>query len=177
MTRVLIAYATKYGATQEIAEAIGAGLLEAGAEVDVRPAKEVHAPGNYEAVAVGSGVYMGRWHGDGLDFLKRFERELRERPTWLFSDGPTGGDPKAEAKVAEFLAAPPPAPGDVAKRATEIHIRGHQWFGGRVTDATAKSAGLFARFVPRADNPDPAAARQFGAAIGAVVAGQAQPVG
>ena len=39
--RVLIAYATKYGATAEIAEKVGQVLTEAGFEADVRPVDQV----------------------------------------------------------------------------------------------------------------------------------------
>jgi menaquinone-dependent protoporphyrinogen oxidase len=166
MTRILVAYATKYGATAEIADAVAAGIRDTGAEVEVRPAKDVRDLTGVDAVVVGAGVYMNRWHGDGLDFLKRFERELAGRPTWLFSSGPTGGDPKAEAKLQEILAAQPPAPGEAGKRAAKVGARGQATFAGRVDDTTAKSGGIFARFIPRGDWIDRDAARQWGASIG-----------
>jgi menaquinone-dependent protoporphyrinogen oxidase len=166
MSHVLVAYATKYGATAEIAEAIGAGIREAGADVDVRPAREVRDLAGVDAVVVGAGVYMNKWHGDGLDFLKRFERELTARPTWVFSSGPTGGDPKSEARMQEILAAQPPAPGDAGKRAAKIHARAQATFAGRIDETTAKSGGIFARFIPRGDWLDRDAARSWGASIG-----------
>ena len=43
--RVPVAYATKYGATQEIAEAIGEALRSAGREVDDLPADRVRDVG------------------------------------------------------------------------------------------------------------------------------------
>ena len=166
MTRVLVAFATKYGATAEIAEAIGAGIRETGAEVDVLPARAVRELDGVDGVVVGAGVYMNRWHGDGIDFLKRFERELGARPTWVFSSGPTGGDPKSEAKMREILAAQPPAPGEAGKRAAKIHARAQATFAGRIDETTAKSGGIFARFIPRGDWIDRDAARRWGASIG-----------
>jgi hypothetical protein len=38
---VLVAYATRYGSTQEVAQTIAATLREAGLEVDVQPMREV----------------------------------------------------------------------------------------------------------------------------------------
>jgi menaquinone-dependent protoporphyrinogen oxidase len=108
---------------------------------------------------------MNRWHGDGIDFLKRFERELTARPTWLFSSGPTGGDAKADAKMQEILAAQPPAPGEAGKRAAKIGVRGQALFAGRIDEVTAKSGGIFARFIPRGDWLDRDGARRWGASI------------
>jgi menaquinone-dependent protoporphyrinogen oxidase len=92
--KVLVAYATKYGATAEIAEKIGEVLGEAGLCVDVLAADKVREVRDYEAVVLGSGVYMGRWRKAAAKFLKANERALGEMPVWLFSSGPTNeGDP------------------------------------------------------------------------------------
>ena len=37
--KVLVAYATMYGSTQEVAQAVAATLTEAGVEADVRPTR------------------------------------------------------------------------------------------------------------------------------------------
>jgi menaquinone-dependent protoporphyrinogen oxidase len=58
--KVLVAYASKYGATAGIAEAIAATLRQEGLEADARPAQEVRDLGGYRAVVLGSPVYMGR---------------------------------------------------------------------------------------------------------------------
>jgi len=92
--QVLVAYATKYGATAEIAERIGEVLREAGLATDVLPADRVGDVRPYEAVVLGSAVYIGRWQKPAVNFLKTNEEALAERPVWLFSSGPTGeGDP------------------------------------------------------------------------------------
>ena len=63
-TRVLVAYGTKYGATAGIAEKIGQVLREAGLTVDVTPAGQAGDPAVYQAVVLGSAVYIGRWRKD-----------------------------------------------------------------------------------------------------------------
>ncbi len=91
---VLLAFASKYGATVEIATRIGLRLSEVGLEVDVRPAERVEDLGAYRAVVLGSAVYLGQWRREAADFMEIHEIALRERMVWLFSSGPTGeGDP------------------------------------------------------------------------------------
>ena len=58
---VLVAAASKYGATAEIAEAIGRGLRETGVAADVRPVEQVGDLSGYTEVVLGSAVYVGRW--------------------------------------------------------------------------------------------------------------------
>ena len=94
MDRVLVAYATKYGATAEIAERIGEVLRQEGLQADVRPAAEVSDLSAYKAVVLGSAVYIGQWRKPAARFLMANEAELARKPVWLFSSGPTGkGDP------------------------------------------------------------------------------------
>ncbi|UCF96932.1 MAG: flavodoxin domain-containing protein [Spirochaetaceae bacterium] len=93
-SKILVAYATKYGATAEIAEKIGEVLSQAGVSVDVLPVSQVKDPGSYGAVVLGSAVYIGRWRKEASRFLKANQKLLAERPLWIFSSGPTGkGDP------------------------------------------------------------------------------------
>lgn len=92
--KILVAYASKYGATTEIAERIGEVLRQAGADVIVVPAEYAGDVTRYGAVVLGSGVYAGHWLRQAADLLQANESVLRERPVWLFSSGPTGeGDP------------------------------------------------------------------------------------
>ena len=104
MTRILVAYASKYHATAEIAEEIGKTLRQtAGLEVVVRDVSTVTHLSPYDAVVLGSAVYIGQWQESAAQFLKTHERELAQRPVWLFSSGPTGeGDPKEMLKGWEF---------------------------------------------------------------------------
>ena len=88
--QVLVAYATKYGATAEIAEKIGEVLRQAGLTTDVLPADRISDLAPYKAVVLGSAVYIGRWRKEAVKFLQANEKMLAERLVWLFSSGPTG---------------------------------------------------------------------------------------
>ncbi len=90
----LVAFASKHGATAEIAERIGQVLRQAGLPVDVLPVERVGDLALYQAVVLGSAVYAGQWRKEAIRFLEAREAELAQRAVWLFSSGPTGeGDP------------------------------------------------------------------------------------
>ena len=95
-TRVLVAYATKYGATTGIAEKIGQVLRAAGFAVDVKPAGQAGDPTAYQAVVLGSAVYIGKWRKEAAQFLKANEKTLAQRPVWIFNSGPLGEGNAAE---------------------------------------------------------------------------------
>ncbi len=87
-TTVLVTYATKYGSTQEVAEAVAAMLSENGLQTEVRPAREVHTLDGYSAVVLGAALYIGRWHKDAHKFLKRHSDTLSSLPVAIFALGP-----------------------------------------------------------------------------------------
>ena len=89
MERVLVAYASKYGATAGIAEKIGQVLREAGLPTDVLPAGRVRDLSPYRAVVLGSAVYMFHWRKEAAKLLKALAAAQAGRPVWLFSSGPT----------------------------------------------------------------------------------------
>jgi menaquinone-dependent protoporphyrinogen oxidase len=88
--KVLVAYGTKYGGTTEIAEKIGQVLREAGLTADVLPVDRVGDLAAYEAVVLGSAVYIGAWRKQAATFLKANADLLAGKMVWLFSSGPTG---------------------------------------------------------------------------------------
>lgn len=117
--KILVAYASKYGSTKEIAEKIGQVLTDAGFAVDVLPAGKVAVVGSYQAVVLGSAVYIGNWRKAATNFLKANEKALAGRPLWLFSSGPTGkGDPVELVKGWRFPRALQP----VADRVKPVEI-------------------------------------------------------
>ena len=85
---VLVGYATQYGSTQEVAEAIAETLREGGLAVDVRPLREVRDLAAYSAVVLGAPLMMGRLHKDAERFLSRHREALTERPVAVFALGP-----------------------------------------------------------------------------------------
>jgi menaquinone-dependent protoporphyrinogen oxidase len=91
---ILVTYASKYGATREIAEKIGGVLRQAGLQADVLPVDGIRDLNPYKAVILGSAVYIGKWQKEAVTFLQANEKILADRLVWLFSSGPTGeGDP------------------------------------------------------------------------------------
>ncbi len=104
MIKILVAYASKHHSTAEIACCIGELLQQQeDFRVDISSVEGVEAIAPYDAVILGSGVYMGQWQPEASRFLKQYERELTQRSVWLFSSGPTGqGDPSTLLKGWEF---------------------------------------------------------------------------
>jgi menaquinone-dependent protoporphyrinogen oxidase len=85
---ILLAYATRFGSTQEVAETITAELREAGLEVDLQPMQEVKTLDNYDAVVLGAAIYGSKWHPDAHKFLSQNQEILRQRPVAIFALGP-----------------------------------------------------------------------------------------
>ncbi|MEO8392102.1 MAG: flavodoxin domain-containing protein [Chloroflexota bacterium] len=102
--KILVAYASKHNSTAEIASAIGELLQQsADFQVDVRSVETIKDISSYEAVILGSAVYMAQWQSTAAEFLKQHEQELTQRPVWLFSSGPIGQeDPVTLLKGWEF---------------------------------------------------------------------------
>jgi menaquinone-dependent protoporphyrinogen oxidase len=91
---VLVAYATKNGSTQQVAEAIAVTLRDAGVSAECRPARSVRsAVSGFGLVVLGAPLYSGRWHRDADRFLKRHRPDLP--PTAVFAMGPRRDDPEA----------------------------------------------------------------------------------
>jgi len=103
MSKVLVGYATRYGSTREVAEAITDVLREGGLDVDLRQLREVKSLAEYQAVVIGAAFYIFKWHKDALKFLDRFQKPLAEMPVALFALGPTE-EPKDEKAAAEVNA-------------------------------------------------------------------------
>jgi menaquinone-dependent protoporphyrinogen oxidase len=85
---ILIAYATRYGSTQEVAETIAAVLGAAGFEVDLQPMQAVKNLDNYAAVVLGAAIYNASWHPEAHQFLSQFQGALSQRPVAIFALGP-----------------------------------------------------------------------------------------
>jgi menaquinone-dependent protoporphyrinogen oxidase len=85
---ILLAYASRYGSTQEVAEAIATVLRAAALEVDIKPIQEVTTLDAYTLVVLGAALYNTRWHTDAHQFLSQHRDILRQRPVAIFALGP-----------------------------------------------------------------------------------------
>ena len=117
---ILVAYASKHGATRGVAERIAERLQSLGHTAEALPVDTVSDINAYDAVVLGSAVYYGSWMKEATEFLLRNKALLAARPVWLFSSGPLG----VEAKGAEDQ------PRELAEFQDAIHPRGHQLFFG-----------------------------------------------
>ena len=142
--RVLVAYASRHGATQGIAERIAATLSAAGLDVDVSAMRDVREPEGYDAFILGSAVYMFRWLKDFTRFVHPHEKLLATRPLWLFSSGPLGTDKvdKQGRDVLEVSRAK-----DTGQVLERTKARGHAMFFGAYS--RGKPVGLAEQFVAR----------------------------
>ena len=85
---ILLAYATSYGSTLEVAQAIAEALRGCGLEIDLQPAKHVKTLSGYRAVVLGAPLYMFHWHMDAKKFLARHRGVLTALPVAIFALGP-----------------------------------------------------------------------------------------
>ena len=100
---VLVAYTSKHGSTQGIAQRIAEQLRQLGIQAEARPLDEVSNPGRYEALVIGSAIYYGSWMKEATEWVHRNQAVLARRPVWLFSVGPLGTEVKdAEQQPKEM---------------------------------------------------------------------------
>ena len=85
---ILVAYATSYGSTQEVAQSIAETLRGHGLEIEVQPAKKVKDLSGYRGVVLGAPLYMFRWHPEARQFLARHHNILTSLPLAIFALGP-----------------------------------------------------------------------------------------
>ena len=120
----LIAYVTRSGSTEDIAEAMGLAMQEAGIKVDVKPMVQVESISEDAAVVLGAALYVGHFAKEFHRFMKRFQRELGNVHPWIFVVGPT------ERKPEHFAAAEKQARKELERypwlRAADVRV-----FGGK----------------------------------------------
>ena len=145
---VLVAYASRHGATEGIAARVAERLAHAGAAVDLRQVDAVQSVDSYEAVVFGAPVYDQSWPPEADRFVDRHRDALAARPLWLFSVGSFGDTKrligpvthKEPKRITEVRSAVRPR----EYRVFQGVIHKHQWpfwsrvlfhaFGGRFGD-------------------------------------------
>ncbi|QLY28545.1 flavodoxin domain-containing protein [Nocardia huaxiensis] len=85
--RTLVAYASRYGSTREIAEQVAAVLRAAGLDTDCRPMNDIRTVDEYRAFVLGAPFYYGRWPRPARRFLSRFGHVLAHRDVAVFATG------------------------------------------------------------------------------------------
>jgi menaquinone-dependent protoporphyrinogen oxidase len=135
--RILVAHASRHGATRVIATVVARVLERAGHAVDVLHVGEVGHLAEYDAVVVGSAVYHRHWLEEATTFVRTNREVLATRPVWLFSSGPLGSTPAV-------------APVELPELQRTVGPRGHAVFPGALeVDRLSRRERLLRR-LPRA---------------------------
>lgn len=166
--RVLVTYSSKNRSTAEIASWIGEALRDQGLLADVAATEEVQDVTRYDAVVLGSAVYIGRWRRGASRFAHHHRHRLDRVPVWLFSSGPLD----TSATEGEL-----PAPPQVARLAKRLGAEEHRTFGGRLTDgASGMLAGQMLKEEMGGDFRNQQQVRAWGADIAARLRSEKEPI-
>ena len=84
--KALVIYGTRYGTATEIAKEISNVLEKEQVEVELKDAKKIKdcdlSP--YDLVVVGSGIKMGKWTKESINFLKKNKEALSKKKVALY---------------------------------------------------------------------------------------------
>ena len=72
-----MAYASKHGSTEGIAEAIADRIRAAGFDAEARPVQDAD-PRDVDAVVLGCAIYVGSWMKEATEFAERHADTLRQ---------------------------------------------------------------------------------------------------
>ncbi len=128
--KAIVVYASRYGSTREIAEFIAEKLRREGIEAEAESVDAALRVEGYDAVVVGSAVYMGHWMKEAAEFVRRNRDALTGRPVWLFSSGPLQLPPDITS-----LDDPKLRPEEIGELCEAIRPRDHRVFFGALDPA------------------------------------------
>ncbi len=162
---ILLAYATRFGSTQEVAEKISAVLQEAGLEVDMKPMADVKTLDVYDAVVLGAAIYNAHWHPDAHKFLSQHQEAIQPVACGDFHARPT-----------EHLAMQPERN---SHRQLDKELARYPWlkpvaveiFAGKY-DPSKPGLSFFERFIPAHDYRNWDAIRTWANALARAVTSQ-----
>ena len=139
--KVLVAFASRHGATRGIAERIAQTLERNGLDVTLQPAESADAVDHFDAFVIGSAAYMGGWLKEATQFVERHRSLLAGHSVWLFSSRPVGTE-TVDAKGRDALEAS--VPKEFAEFADALHPRDQRIFFGAY-DPDGEPVGLMER--------------------------------
>lgn len=127
--RVLVAVASRHGATWELAQAMGQALRSHGVEAEIHGVDEIPASGpgsvgDVDGVVLGSALYQQHWLENAARFAAERSQDLLTRPVWLFSSGAVGNPQMHEGPL------------ELEELQRLTGAREHQVFPGRLDEAT-----------------------------------------
>lgn len=139
--KVLVAYASRHGATAGIAERIAEVIRAEGHTADTVQLPAATSVDDYDACVVGSSAYLGHWEKAASAFVREHRDGLVARPVWLFTSGPLGTEEVDEQgqNVRESA-----APRELPELTDAIAPREHHVFFGALDP---KTLGVGARVI------------------------------
>jgi menaquinone-dependent protoporphyrinogen oxidase len=140
---ILLAYATRFGSTQEVAETIAASLRQAGFDVDMQPMANVKTLDAHDAIVLGAAIYNAHWHPDVHNFLSRHQEAINHLPVAIFTLGPLSTSAAAKRN---------------SQRQLDKELASYPWlkpvameiFAGKY-DPSKPGLSFFERFLPARD--------------------------
>lgn len=119
--RILVTIASRHGGTWGIGEVVASTLRERGHDAELQAPEDVADLTGFDAVVLGSAVYVAHWMPAARDLADRLGAQLAERPVWLLSSG-----------LATQPAASANSPHEIRDLVERIGARGHRSFHGRL---------------------------------------------
>jgi menaquinone-dependent protoporphyrinogen oxidase len=140
---ILLAYATRFGSTQEVAETIAVSLRQAGFDVDMQPMADVKSLDAYDAIVLGAAIYNAHWHAEAHHFVSLHQEALQQRPVAIFTLGPLSPSEAAKRN---------------SRRQLDKELASYPWlkpivveiFAGKY-DPSKPGLSFFERFLPARD--------------------------
>jgi len=140
---ILLAYASRFVSTQEVAETIAATLRDAGPEVDLQLMQDVRSLDRYDAIVLGAAIYNAKWNADAHQFLMQHQDALTQLPVAIFTLGPLTASEAAKRN---------------SRRQLDSELTKYPWlkpvaveiFAGKY-DPSKPGMGFFDRFLPARD--------------------------
>ena len=148
--KVLVTYASKYGSTGGVANAIGKELCSKDVAADVVLIKNARNVGSYQGVVIGSAIYMGKWMSEAVDFVKKNKDTLRQMPVAYFLVCMTLSKPTEEnrAKVLSYMdsilkAVPEIKPVGIGTFAGALDYNNLSWLNKKILKSKGTPEGDF----------------------------------
>lgn len=124
MCKILVSYASKHGSTAEIAKVISDILREQKHDVDLVPVDSVSTIKEYDAIILGTAIYMGEWMKEALNFFRN--HQLEGQALYIFASGPIGDSDIHETERDFSL------PEALQSLSSTLNIRDSQLFHGKL---------------------------------------------
>jgi len=147
--RLLVAYASKYGSTGGVADAIGKELCSKDVAADTVLIKNANNISSYQGVIIGGAVYMGKWMSEAVDFVKQNKDILCKVPVAYFLVGMTlARHPEKRAEVLSYMdpilkAVPEIKPVGIGTFAGAMDYNNLSWINKKIMKSKGSPEGDF----------------------------------